>query len=341
MTDERLERRLRDTFAAVMPLLDEAEGPTADTPVRLVRFAIASLAVAAALVAFVLVGRGDHSLVTRSPSTTAESPSSTSATIPTTLAPVSPPSTVPDAPIIDPDLVVTDLWLPEAIRASGPAFQIESLRFRLVGSCAKTNVSVRSGSFNPAQFIRTILFAERGVVATRGYHVYSSRDGDVGYESIDEPYRLCNNALGDATSDVGSNSGSPVNAALAEMSTILAELSTTMDTSDFTSRWRSCMSGLGYSFESHVEALRRFDVDSAPEPTADEVAVALADVDCQTSTGYRTVRIDALRNAVRTWLGDHADYVTAVHREDQALYDRLLELDQSGWPERTRNHRGL
>jgi hypothetical protein len=291
----------------------------------------------------VFARRPDHSFVTRSPSTTAESRPSTDVTT-TTLAPVSPPSTTPaDQPLLDPHLVVTDLWLTEAIRASGPAFEIESLRFRLVTDCAKTSVSVRSGSFNPAQFIRTFLFAERGVVETRGYHIYSGRDGDAGYESIDEPYRLCNNALGDATSDVGPDRLGIENTALAGMSTIVSELSATMAVSDFATRWRSCMAALGHPFDSHGAAMTAFFSPLYPdsEPTPDEIVVALADFDCQTSTGYRTGRIDELRNAVRAWVNEHTDYVATLHREEGALYERLLELEQSGWADRIRKQLGL
>lgn len=81
--------------------------------------------------------------------------------------------------------------------------------------------------------------------------------------------------------------------------------------------WSSCMAALGYEIEQPLRPL---------DPSRDTIEVALVDMECQTSTGYREARIEMQVALVSDWIEAHPDLVAAAEAHWEGLAALGVEL---------------
>lgn len=87
--------------------------------------------------------------------------------------------------------------------------------------------------------------------------------------------------------------------------------------------WVACIAPKGFDYQSPAYALFDFYRNPGTEPTASEINVALADLECQQSTNYRTIYLGMLASGVETWLAENEGAVTELR---ETIEQETLEL---------------
>lgn len=140
-------------------------------------------------------------------------------------------------------------------------------------------------------------------VETRCKHAANDAFGGAPPGSADEPLRDADNAVRTAALDSS--------ASLRQAS----------------ARWTRCMETRGYPDREFTDRHRVLRFMEDPEPTAAEIAEALADAECRAASGYTAVRNDLIEAGVRQWQAGNAEVIdavtTAIERE-VSIAEQLL-----------------
>lgn len=90
--------------------------------------------------------------------------------------------------------------------------------------------------------------------------------------------------------------------------------------------WSNCMTAAGYAYNDPSEPQDEFQTDRAgDEVTAEEIAIAVADTECRSSTGYREALIGAIGPTFQQWLTQHDDAVVELR---EAITDDIANMSR-------------
>jgi hypothetical protein len=284
-----------------------------------------------------LLGCGANNRVVTAPSASLEAQSADSA--PATLISRSVETTVPASK------AAAEPSAPDVKEVSIAAAVQDVVRDGVAGRRVSVLIAKCSGVSRPGpsdladaeskRSVENILFLNRNRVATRGYHMLTdippgaveNGDGPAGTPTAeDQQVARCANAWAVAMAGVTEPDYSPALAANVQMLTFA---STTPDLANQRTAWTQCMAAGGFNVSVRGDSITTF-LKSA-EPTAAERTQALADYDCQGSSGLREGKRQWLANQTSGWLAKNRSWVDSLSPSHTAYEAKLAELERIGW----------
>jgi hypothetical protein len=302
-------------------------------------FARKSLAMFASFVSgtVVLIGCGANSRVVTVPAAPVEGPRSMSA--PSTVVP-----TAVETSVLA-QKAAGEPSAPEAKEISIAAAVQDVVRDGTAGRRANALIAKCSGVPRPGptdladaesnRAVENILFLNRNRVSLRGYHMLTdiprgavvNGSGSGGTPSAeDQQVARCANAWASAMAGVTEPDYSPALTANVQM---LTAASTTPDLAPQRDAWTSCMAAAGFKVPVRGDSITGFL--KSVEPTDAERTQALADFDCQGSSGLREGKRQWLASQTVGWLAKNRSWVDSLAPNHAAYEAKLTELEHTGW----------
>jgi hypothetical protein len=180
--------------------------------------------------------------------------------------------------------------------------------------------------------VDNILFLNRDRVAARGYHMLTdppsapNGGGEATPTDEDQQVMRCATALTSALSVVAEPDYGP---ALTANVQILTTATTTADLAAQRDAWTRCMAVAGFKVSDRGDSISNF-VKTA-EPTEAERTQALADYDCQGSSGLREAKRQWLASQASAWLTENRSWVDSLGPNRAAYEAKIAELERTGW----------
>jgi hypothetical protein len=176
------------------------------------------------------------------------------------------------------------------------------------------------------------LFLDRDRITARGYHMLTdksfapTRDSGGTPSAEDQKVARCADALVSALAGVAESDYTPALAANVE---ILTAAATTVDLAAQRDGWTKCMAAGGFKVSVRGDSITSF-LKSA-DPTDAERAQAVADYDCQGSSGLREGKRQWLAKQATEWLAKNRSWVDSLASSRAAYEAKLSELERTGW----------
>jgi hypothetical protein len=276
-----------------------------------------------------LVGCGANSRVVTASAPGVDQPGSQVATsIAPSIVSVQNAAPEPPAPALKEISVVAAVQ--DVVRDGATARRLTALIVKCSGVPRSGPTDLADGEAQHA--VENILFLNRNRVAARGYHMLTDTpsvpNGGGGGRPTPEDQQVsrCATALLGALAGASEPDLAPASIANVQ---ILTAASTTADLSAQRDGWTRCMVAAGFKVSVRGDSITSF-LKSA-EPSDAERAQALADYDCQGSSGLREAKRPWLASQASAWLTKNRAWVDSLEPNRAAYEAKVAELERTGW----------